>query len=180
MINYGDIKSGEDIYCFFHTADADGARANWDSMPAVAVYKNNDTTEVDTASPAITLTETFDSKNGLHLIHIDTSQGSFFTTGNSYTIVVEGTIDSTNVRAVVGFFSIERDYPYQNITAPTGDPANWTDGEKLLWLVYRFMNKHSSDNVNGVRVYNDNDELLTEQPVSEIGGVRTVNGVTEP
>ena len=65
------------------------------------------------------------------------------------------------------------------MSAPEGDPDTWTDEQKLMWLIYRFMNKHTSDNFNGIKVFNDSGAALTKQVVSESGGVKTVNRVTE-
>ena len=64
-----------------------------------------------------------------------------------------------------------------SITEPSGDPAGWTVPQKLLWLVMRFMDKHTSDNFNGIRVYKADDTLATTQAVTEAGGVKTVGKV---
>ena len=60
------------------------------------------------------------------------------------------------------------------VTEPSGDPAGWTFDQKLMWMVMRFSNKHSSDNFNGIRVYKENGTLATTQAVTEAGGVKTV------
>ena len=62
-----------------------------------------------------------------------------------------------------------------SITEPSGDPDGWTVPQKLMWLIMRFLNQHSSDNFNGIRVYKEDGTLATSQAVTEAGGVKTVN-----
>ncbi len=174
MLNFGDIKSGDTVYCYFTQSDSDGARIAWDSTPDIAVFKDDDTTEILVADDAITLTESFDSKTGLTLIKIDISQGSSFVTGSQYTIEVHGTIDGQTVRAIVGMFTIEKFFPYCSQAEPAGDPDTWTFAQKLTWMVMRFLNKHTSDNFNGIKVYKEDGTLATTQAVTEAGGVKTV------
>ncbi|MCP4596902.1 hypothetical protein, partial [Neptuniibacter sp.] len=51
----------------------------------------------------------FDSRTGAHLITIDTSAHSDYSTGSEYAVLVEGTtVDSGTITAWVGAFSIER------------------------------------------------------------------------
>ena len=61
------------------------------------------------------------------------------------------------------------------VTEPSGDPAGWTFDQKLMWMVMRFLNKHTSDNFNGIKVYKEDGTLATTQAVTEAGGVKTVN-----
>ncbi len=61
-----------------------------------------------------------------------------------------------------------------SITEPSGDPDGWTVPQKLMWLIMRFLNKHSSDNYNGIRVYKSDDTLATTQPVTEAESVKSV------
>ena len=61
------------------------------------------------------------------------------------------------------------------VAEPSGDPANWTFAQKLLWLVMRFLNSHSSDNFNGIRVRKSDDTIATTQAVTEAAGVKTVS-----
>jgi hypothetical protein len=60
------------------------------------------------------------------------------------------------------------------ITEPSGDPAGWSVPQKLLWLVMRFLNQHSSDNFNGIVVRKTDGSVATGQTVIETGGVKTV------
>jgi hypothetical protein len=60
------------------------------------------------------------------------------------------------------------------ITEPSGDPDGWTVPQKLMWLIMRFLNKHSSDNYSGIRVYKSDDTLATTQPVTEAASVKSV------
>ena len=60
------------------------------------------------------------------------------------------------------------------ITEPTGNPDTWTVPQKLMWLIMRFLNKHTSDNVDGIKVHKANGTLATTQEVSETSGVKQV------
>ena len=60
------------------------------------------------------------------------------------------------------------------ITEPAGDPDSWSFEQKLLWLIMRFLNKHTSDNYDGIKVHKADGTLSTTQQVSEIAGVKTV------
>ena len=50
-----------------------------------------------------------------------------------------------------------------SITEPSGDPDTWTVPQKLMWLVMRFLNSHSSDNFNGIQVKKSDDTISTTQ-----------------
>ena len=179
MDNLGDFRISEPVFCFFHTSDSDGAAISWDSTPTIMIYNSDNTTEVGESSSAVTLYEDFDGKTGLHLIEVIPEDDSFFTKESTFTIVVSGTIDSVSVLAVLAQFSVEARFPYNpDEDEPTGDPANWTPMQKLLWLIWRFMNKHTSDNFSGIKVYKDDGTLATTQAVTEAGGVKTVNKVS--
>ena len=60
------------------------------------------------------------------------------------------------------------------ITEPAGDPDSWTIPQKLLWLVMRFLNKHTSDNFSGIVVHKSDDTVSTSQAVTEVSGVKSV------
>ena len=60
------------------------------------------------------------------------------------------------------------------ITEPAGDPDSWTFEQKLLWLIMRFLYKHTSDNYDGIKVHKADDTLSTTQQVSEVAGVKIV------
>ena len=64
------------------------------------------------------------------------------------------------------------------VTEPSGDPDSWSFDQKLLWLIMRFLNKHTSDNFNGIKVHKADDSLSTTQAVTEAGGVKTVGKAT--
>lgn len=61
------------------------------------------------------------------------------------------------------------------VTEPSGNPDGWSFEQKLLWLIMRFSNKHTSDNFNGIRVHKADDSIATTQAVTEVGGVKTVS-----
>jgi hypothetical protein len=60
------------------------------------------------------------------------------------------------------------------ILEPAGDPSGWSVPEKLMWLVMRFMNKHTSDNFSGIVVHKSDDTVSTSQVVTEVSGVKSV------
>ena len=62
-----------------------------------------------------------------------------------------------------------------SIVEPSGDPDGWTVPQKLMWLVMRFLNQHSSDNFNGIMVKKADGSASTGQIVTEGGGVKTVS-----
>ena len=81
---------------------------------------------------------------------------------------VKATLDSEAVKlAADGWDGL-------SITEPAGDPDAWTVPQKLMWLVMRFMNKHTSDNYAGITVHKSDDTVSTSQPVTEVSGVKSV------
>ena len=64
------------------------------------------------------------------------------------------------------------------ITEPAGDPDTWTVPQKLMWLIMRFMNKHTSDNFSGIVVHKSDDTVSTSQVVTEVSGVKSVGRAT--
>ena len=85
---------------------------------------------------------------------------------------VKATLDSENVKlASDGLDSVV-------VAEPSGDPDGWTFVAKLAWLCMRFLNKHSSDNFNGIQVYKADDTVSTTQTVTDANGVKTVGKST--
>ena len=60
------------------------------------------------------------------------------------------------------------------ITEPAGDPDAWTIPQKLLWLIMRFLNKHTSYNYDGITVHKSDGTAATKQLVTESGSVKSV------
>ena len=60
------------------------------------------------------------------------------------------------------------------ITEPSGDPDTWSIPQKLLWLVMRFLNKHTSDNYDGIKVHKSDGTVATKQLVTEANGTKSV------
>ena len=60
------------------------------------------------------------------------------------------------------------------ITEPAGDPDTWTVPQKLLWLVMRFLNRHTSDNYDGITVRKSDGTVSTKQLVTESNSVKSV------
>jgi len=100
----GDFAAGVTVRGFFNTRKADGTPITLAGTPTLAVYKDGGTTESTTG---VTLTVDFDSRTGLHLFAIDTSD-AFYASGSDFRIVITaGTVDLISVVGVkVGEFSI--------------------------------------------------------------------------
>jgi hypothetical protein len=108
----GDFAAGSTVRGLFNTRKADGTPITLAGTPTLGVYKDGGTTETTTG---VTLTVDFDSRTGLHLFAIDTSD-AFYSTGSDFTVVISaGTVDSISVvGAVAGRFSINN-----RISTPT-------------------------------------------------------------
>lgn len=181
MINLGDVKNGTAFFIKFTTSDADGAACSFDDPPAVYVYTDGTLVELTQSDDAITITEDFDGVTGLHQVQISTSASAIFLPEKQYSVVLIGDVDGVHVVSVLARFSIESQYPYTYPTALTEITQSATMLDKLLWLCNRFMNKHTSDNFNGIRVYQEEDDttLISQQAVTESGGVKTVANIAD-
>ncbi len=102
----GDFVANATVRGYFNTRKANGESVTFAGTPALAVYKNNGTTE---ATAGVSLTVDFDSRTGLHLFTVDTSANLFYAEGSDYKVVViSGTVDSVSVvGSVVAEFSIQ-------------------------------------------------------------------------
>jgi len=60
------------------------------------------------------------------------------------------------------------------VDEPSGDPDGWSFAQKLVWLCMRFLNKHTSDNFNGIKVFKADGSVSTTQTVTDANGVKTV------
>ncbi|MBE0534990.1 MAG: hypothetical protein IH624_04910 [Phycisphaerae bacterium] len=60
------------------------------------------------------------------------------------------------------------------IAEPAGSPNGWTVGQKLIWLVMRFLNETSLDAFDGIRVRKSDGTVATRQVVTEANGIKTV------
>lgn len=181
MMNLGDIKKGHGFFLKFTTSDADGAACSFDSTPTVSVYTDGTLIEITQSDSSITLTEDFDGVTGLHQVQINTGASAIFLAEKQYSVVVSGSVDGVSVVSVLARFSIESEYPYIYPVAITEIESAGRMLEKLQWLFARFANKHTSDNVNGIRVYQEESSptLLSQQAVSETSGVKSVECVDE-
>ena len=181
MMNLGDIKKGHVFFLKFTTSNADGAACSFDSTPTISVYTDGTLVEITQTDSSITITEDFDGITGLHQVQISTNASAIFLAQKQYTVVVSGSVDSISVVSVLARFSIESEYPYVGYSGLTGIEHDSNMIDKILWLCNRFMNKHTSDNVNGIRVYQDEDSssILSQQAVSESGGVKSVADIAD-
>ncbi len=106
MSYYGDIAAGAALDFKFSTANLTGLPVTLAGTPSLACYKNNSTTE---STAGLTLSVDFDSKTGLHNVHVDTSaDGTFYAAGSNFQIVIAaGTVNAISaIGYVVGEFSI--------------------------------------------------------------------------
>ena len=181
MMNLGDIKLGHVFFLKFTTSDADGAACSFDDPPAVYVYTDGTLVEITQTDSSITITEDFDGITGLHQVQISTDASAIFLAQKQYSVVLIGDVDGVHVVSVLARFSIESEYPYIDQLAITEISHSATMLDKLLWLCNRFMNKHTSDNFNGIRVYQNEDDttLISQQAVTEAGGVKTVANIAD-
>lgn len=102
----GDFSAGSVVKFAFNTRDSSAALVAMTGSPAVSVYKHGSTTE---STSGVTLTQSFDSRTGLHTVAIDTSaDGTFYATANEfYVVLTTGTVDGVSqVGTVLAQFSI--------------------------------------------------------------------------
>jgi len=93
----GDYAPGDTIDCNFGTVQpSTGASFALAGTPAVAIYKDNGTTE---STSGVTLTAGFDSRAGLNHLRITTSSdGSVYSAGSFFSAVLTaGTVDGVSV-----------------------------------------------------------------------------------
>lgn len=117
MVPYlGNFAEDETIYIPWHSFDASGASVTATGFVVgdLAIYKDGSAIQ-KTSTNGLTVTTDFDSKTGLHLIAIDTSNDTgdagFWVTGSDYLVAVDAvTVDGQSVRFWVGQFSIENRY----------------------------------------------------------------------
>lgn len=101
--DWGVHADGGTLYFYDNTVGTDGV-AETPASEAIAVYKDNDTTELTTGA---SIDDDYDSQVGLHLITIDTTQ-SGFDAGSRYTVVyTAGTVDSVSIdNRIIGTFRL--------------------------------------------------------------------------
>ncbi len=111
MITYfGDFSEDETLYIPFNTFTSDDPAASSTitnlANGDIKVHKDGSTDEIVTDGATVAIN--FDGVTGNHLITIDTSVHSDYSTGSDYMVRIEGTtIDGGTVNAWVGSFSIE-------------------------------------------------------------------------
>ncbi len=114
----GDFDPASTIYGKFNTFQpSTGATFTLAGSPAIAVYKDNSTTE---STAGCTLTQTFDSVPGLNHYTVDTSaDGTFYSAGSFFDVALTaGTVDSVNiVGSVVGSFTLRKTSALKPATA---------------------------------------------------------------
>lgn len=114
----GDFAPGSTIDCKFGTVrPTTGESFSLAGSPAVAVYKDNSTTE---STSGVTLTADFDSRTGLNHVRITTaSDGTFYSAGSTFDVVItSGTVDGVNVASQpVCTFSLDKTAALRPATA---------------------------------------------------------------
>ena len=110
---YGDFSEDATVLMPWHSFDAGGASVTAGGFVAadVAIYKDGGLTEKTTTN-GVTVTTDFDSRTGLHLVTLDTSNDTgdagFWVTGSDYLVAIDAvTVDSQSLRFWVGALSIE-------------------------------------------------------------------------
>lgn len=109
---YGDFPEDHtDVRIRFNTFDSNDPSESvtiTDLIDSdIKVHKDGGTTEIATDGASVVIN--FDSRTGAHVITIDTSAHSDYSTGSEYGVLIEGTtVDGGTVTAWVGCFSIER------------------------------------------------------------------------
>jgi hypothetical protein len=112
-----DYTIGDTVYLMFTTRRfSTGAPHTLAGTPAVAVYKNENLTQI---TSGVTLGVDHDGVTGLNLVTIVASSGNGFETGKDYHVVITaGTVDSVSVVGeVIGRFSIEKQSALRPTTA---------------------------------------------------------------
>ncbi|MGE0456411.1 MAG: hypothetical protein AB7I13_00315 [Vicinamibacterales bacterium] len=114
MLNLGRVAAGSTIRIGFSTAGGDGGRLGFsDGLEAgdVRVYKDGSTTE-RSSTAGFTVTNTFDSMTGMHLVAIDLSDNTdsgFYAIGSTYLVALypdSETVDSKAPAAWLAQFTI--------------------------------------------------------------------------
>ena len=73
----------------------------------IRVYKDGGATPI--ATDGATIVINLNSQTGAHIVTVDTSAHSDYSTGSEYAVSIEGaTVDSGNINGFIGAFSIER------------------------------------------------------------------------
>ena len=108
---YGDFAEDDTVKIPFNTFTSDDPSASVTitnlADADIKVHKDGGDTEIATDGASVLIN--FDSRTGAHLITIDTSAHSDYSTGSEYAVLVEGTtVDGGTINAWIGAFSIER------------------------------------------------------------------------
>jgi hypothetical protein len=108
---FGDFAEDDTVNIPFNTFSSNDPSASVTitnlADADIKVHKDGGTTEI--ATDGATVAIDFDGITGNHLITIDTSAHSDYSTGSEYQVRIEGTtVDGGTINAWVGSFSIER------------------------------------------------------------------------
>jgi len=114
MLNLGTVAQGSTIRIPFSTASQTGAAVAFSATIEAAdfdIYKDGSTTQ-RSSTAGFTVSETFDSMTGMHMLAIDLSDNTdagFYAAGSTFHVALtpDETVDSQTVAAWIGAFTIE-------------------------------------------------------------------------
>lgn len=169
MINLGnDILKGTTVRVPFNTNGADGASITIGTNGTPFAVIDGSTTEVTTG---VSLSEDFDSRTGMHLIIVDTSQSGFPIGAEVLVGIHTNTIDGKTVNAWVGRFGIQMANQFMPViglaqggtsnTVRLPSTASSTDGDYPGAAVYV---RHASGAV----------EIFEQSSTAYVGGTCTL------
>jgi len=106
MSYIGDFALGSTFDTKFCTVDSTGLPTTLAGTPVISAYVDNNTTEI---TAGITLSVDFDSRTGMHNIHVVATSGNGYASGGNYHLAITtGTVGGVSVVGyVVAEFSIE-------------------------------------------------------------------------
>jgi hypothetical protein len=105
MSYMGDFHKGATVRRIITTVNTSGVPTTLAGTPVISAYEDGGTTEI---TAGITLTVDFDSRTGMHLIAVDTSDSNYERGKDYHLVITTGTVGGSSVVGyVVGSFSIE-------------------------------------------------------------------------
>ncbi len=186
---YGDFAEDATVYIAFNTFSSDGPSASV-TITALAdgdikVHKDGSATEIVTDGATVSIN--FDSITGNHLVTIDTSAHSDYSTGSDYHVRMEGTdIDGGTVNAWIGHFSIENRFKEVTVTSMAADVISATTIADDSITTDQFADgtitaaKIAGDAITEAKIADNAlanehfaDAALTSTEITSVGGVPT-------
>ena len=143
MTYLGDFHKGATVRRLFTTVNTSGVPTTLAGTPVISAYEDGGTTEI---TAGITLTVDFDTRTGMHLIAVDTSDSNYEAGKDYHLVITTGTVSGSSVVGyVVAQFSIEARYGIgdsllkRDMSAPSGaasrSPLNALRALRNRWAV---------------------------------------------